>query len=150
MNMKRPYEGCIEKAICKPRREFSGETKPVNSLILRLLVSETIRNKFWLFKPPSVQFSCSVVTNNLWPQGMQYADLPCQFPAPGAFSNSCPLSWWCHPTVSSSVVPFSSCLHSFPALGSFPMSQFFASSGQSIGLQLQHQFFQWIFRTDFL
>ena len=62
----------------------------------------------------------------------------------------CPLSRWCHPTILSSVVPFSSCLQSFPALGSFPISQFFASGGQILEFQLQHQSFQWIFRTDFL
>ena len=67
---------------------------------------------------------------------------------PKVCSNSCPLSWWCHPTISSSV--FSSCLQSFPASGSFQMSQFFRSSGQVLEFQLQHQFFQWIFRTDFL
>ena len=64
--------------------------------------------------------------------------------------NSCPLSLWCHQTISSSVIPFSSCLQSFPASQSFLMSQFFTSGGQSIDLQLQHQSFQWIFRTDFL
>ena len=70
----------------------------------------------------------------------------CPSPTPGAYSNSCPSCWWCHPTISSSVVPFSSRLQSFPASGSFQMSQFFTSGGQSI----QHQSFQWIFRTDFL
>ena len=120
------------------RRPSAGQgenlrTKSVNSLILRLLVSRTIRNKFWLFKPPSVQFSYSIVSNILWPHGMQYADLPCPSPTIGACSNSCLLSWCCHPTISSSVIPFSSCLQSLPASGSFPMSQFFASSGQSIG-----------------
>ena len=69
-----------------------------------------------------------------WPHGLQYARLPCPSPTPGAYSNSCPLSWWCYPTISSSVVPFSSCLQSFPASGSFQMSQFFASCGQSIGV----------------
>ena len=64
---------------------------------------------------------------------LQHARLPCTSPSPGACSNSCPLSQWCHPTISSSVVPFSSCLQSFPASGSFPMSQLFASGGQSIG-----------------
>ena len=65
--------------------------------------------------------------------GLQHARLPCPSPSLGACSNSCPLSWWCHPTISSSVVPFSSCLQSFPALGSFPVSQLFTSGGQSIG-----------------
>ena len=74
----------------------------------------------------------------------------CPSPTPGACSNSCPLNQWCHPTISSSAFPFSSCLQSFPASGSFPMSQFFASGGQSLELQLQHQSFQRIFRTDFL
>ena len=66
--------------------------------------------------------------------GLQHARLPCSSPTPRACSNSCPLSRWCHPTISSSVVPFSSCLQSFPALGSFQKSQFFTSGGQSIGL----------------
>ena len=82
----------------------------------------------------SVQFSCSVVSNSLWPHGLQHARLPCPSPAPGVYSNSCPLSWWCQPNTSFSVVPFSSCHQSFPASGSFPMSQFFASGGQSIGV----------------
>ena len=69
----------------------------------------------------------------LRPSGLQHARLPCPSPTPRACSNSCPLSRWCHPTISSSVIPFSSCLQSFPAWGSFPMSQFFASGGQSIG-----------------
>ena len=76
-------------------------------------------------------FSCSVVS--LWPHGLQHARLPCSSPTPGACSNSCPLSWWCHPTILSSVIPFSSCFQSFPASGSFPMSQLFISGGQSIG-----------------
>ena len=81
----------------------------------------------------SVQFSCSVVSNSLWPHGLQHARPPCPSPTPGAYSNSCPLSQWCHPTTSSSVVPFSSHLQSFPTSGSFQMSQFFESGGQSIG-----------------
>ena len=81
-----------------------------------------------------VQFSRSVVSNSLWPHGLQHARPPCPSPAPGAYSNSCPLSWWCHPTISSSVVPFSSRLQSFPESGSFPMSQLFTSSGQSIAV----------------
>ena len=81
-----------------------------------------------------VQFSCSVVSNSLRPHGLQHARLPCPSPTPGACSNSCPSSRWCHPTISSSVVPFSSCLQMFLASGSFPMSLFFASYGQSIGV----------------
>ena len=82
----------------------------------------------------SVQFSHSVVSNSLRPHGLQHARLPCPSTAPRAYSNSCPLSQWCHPTISSSVITFSSCLQSFPASGSFPMSQFFSSGGQSIGV----------------
>ena len=81
-----------------------------------------------------VQFSCSVMSNSLWPYGLQHARPPCSSPTLGACSNSCPLSRWCHPTIPSSVVPFFSRLQSFPASGSFPMSQFFASGGQSIGI----------------
>ena len=82
---------------------------------------------------PSVQFSCSVVSNSLWQHGQQHARLPCPSPTPRACSNSSPMSWWCHPTISSSVIPFSSCLQYFPASGSFLRSQFFTSGAQSIG-----------------
>ena len=82
----------------------------------------------------SVQFSHSVVSDSLQPHGLQHARPPCPSPTPGVYSDSCPWSRWCHPTISSSVVPFSSCLQSFPASGSFPMSQLFASGGQSIGV----------------
>ena len=78
-------------------------------------------------------FSCSVVSNFLWPHGLQHTRLPCPSPTPGAYSNSCPLSWWCHSTICSSVIPFFSCFQSFPASGSFLMSWLFASGGQSIG-----------------
>ena len=80
-----------------------------------------------------VQFS-SIVSVSLWPYGLRHARPPCPSPAPRVYSNSCPLSRWCHPIISSSVVPFSSCLQSFPASGSFPMSQLFASGGQNIGV----------------
>ena len=82
----------------------------------------------------SVQFSCSVTFDSLWPHGLQHTRLPCLSPTPGTCSNPCPLSWWCHPTISSSVIPFSSCLQSCPASGSFLMTQFFTSGGQSIGV----------------
>ena len=81
-----------------------------------------------------IKFSLSVVSDSLWTHGLQHARLPCPLPTPGACSNSRSLSWWCHPTMSSFVVPFSSCLQSFPASGSFPMIQFFASGAQSIGV----------------
>ena len=73
-------------------------------------------------------------SDSLQPHGLQHARPPCPSPTPGAFSNSCPSSWWCHPTISSSATPFSSCLQSFPVSGSFPLSQLFTSGGQSIGV----------------
>ena len=79
------------------------------------------------------QFSSSVVSNSLRPSELQHARLPCLSPAPGVYPSSCLSSWWCHPTISSSGIPFSSYPQSFPASGSFPMSQLFASCGQSIG-----------------
>ena len=82
----------------------------------------------------SVQFSSSVVSDSFWPHGLQHARLFCPSTTPEDSSNSCPLSRWCHSAISSSVVPFSFCLQSFPASGSFPMSQFFSSGGQNIGV----------------
>ena len=82
----------------------------------------------------SVQFSRSVVSESLRPHESQHARPPCPSQTPGVYSNSCPLSQWCHPAISSSVVPFSSCLQSLPASGSFPVSQLFTSGGQSIGV----------------
>ena len=89
---------------------------------------------FSLFLNHSVQFSCSVVSDSLRPHGLQHARPPCPSPTPGAYSNSCPSYTWCHPTLSSSVVPFSSCPQSLPASGSFPMSHLFTSGGQSTGV----------------
>ena len=83
---------------------------------------------------PSLQFSRSVVSDSLWPHGLQHTSLPCPSIYSGAYSNSCSSSQWCHPTVSSFVIPFSSCLQSFPASGSFPKTQFFASGGQITGV----------------
>ena len=81
----------------------------------------------------SVQFSCSVVSNSLRPHEPQHARPPCPSPTPGVYPNSCPFNRWCHLTISSSVIPFSSCLQFFPTLGSFQMSQIFSSGGQNIG-----------------
>ena len=94
-----------------------------------------------------VQFSRSVMSNSLRPRGLQHARPPFPLPTPGAYSSSCPSSQWCHPTISSSVVPFSSHLQSFPASGSFHMSQFiFPSESAQVAkvfeFQLQHQSFQ--------
>ena len=88
----------------------------------------------WKLKSISVQFSCSVMSDSLLPHELQHARPPCPSPTPGVHSNSGPSSQWCHPAISSSVVPFSSCPQSLPASESFPMSQLFAWSGQSIGV----------------
>ena len=93
--------------------------------------------KWWhlsQYATSSVQFSCSVVSDFLRSHGLQHTRFPRPLPTLRAYLNSCPLSQWCHPTISSSVIPFSSHLQSFPASGSFQMSQFFASGGQSIGV----------------
>ena len=82
----------------------------------------------------SFQFSHSVVSNSLWPHELQHARPPCPSPTPGVYPNSCPSSWCCHPAISSSVVPFSSCPQSLPASGSFPVSQLFVWGGQIIGV----------------
>ena len=98
----------------------------------------------------SVQFSRSVVSNSLRPHELQHARPPCSSPTPGVHPNPCPLSWWCHPTISSSVVPFSSCPHLSQHLGLF---QWVSSSHQVAKLlefQLQHHSFQWTPRTDLL
>ena len=94
----------------------------------------------------SVQFSCSVMSYSLQPHGLYHVRPPYPSPVTRVYSNSCPLSQRCHPTISSSVIPFSSLLQYFPTSGSFWMSQFFISGGKILELQLQ----QWIFRTDFL
>ena len=99
----------------------------------------------------TVQFSHSLVSNSLRPHGQKHARLSCPSPTHRACSNSCPSSQWCHPTISSSVIPFSSCLQSLPASGSFPMSQFFSSGGQSTGASasasvLPMNIQDWIFR----
>ena len=104
--------------------------------ILRFWFIPSLKNLFAtkLFLFSSVHFSHSVMSNSLQPHGLQHARLPCLSPNPGAYSNWCTSSWWCHPTISSSVVPFSCRLQSFPISGFFPISQFFASGSQSIGV----------------
>ena len=96
-------------------------------------LKNTYADAFLLTFSLSVQFSCSVMSDSLRPHGLQHAKPPYLSPTPGACSNRCPLSPWCHWNISSSVVPFSSHVQSFPASGSFPMSQFFVSGGQNIG-----------------
>ena len=108
-----------------------------NPLQYSCLENSMDRGSWWAtvhrIAPHTVQFSHSVLSDSLWPHGLQHTRLPWTPPNPGACSNSCPSSWWCHPTISSSVIPFSSHLLSFPASRSFPMSQFFESGDQSIG-----------------
>ena len=106
-------------------------------LLFSIVDHNTCLQILWILPLPlpliSVQFSHSVVSSSLRPHGLQHARPPCPSPTPRVYSNSCPLRRWCHPTISSSVIPFSSRLQSFPASGSFQMSQLFASGGQSIG-----------------
>ena len=110
--------------------QLQGRCSPAETLL-------TQSNLEWAFLPfleNSVQFIHSVVSDSLWSHGLEHAKPPCPSPTPRAYSNSCPFSRWCHPTISSSVIPFSSCLQSFPEWGSFQMSQFFASGGQNTGV----------------
>ena len=101
--------------------------------------------------PSSVQFSHSVRSDSLRPHEPQHARPPCPSPTPRVYSNTCPLCRWCHATISSSVVPFSSHLQFFPASGSFQMSQLFTSGGQSTRVSASHhKSFQGIFRADLL
>ena len=109
------------------------------SLVYQFRVSEYLNNiessNLWkLYNSVQFLFSCSVVSNYLQPHGLQHTRLPCPSQSPWVCSNSCPLSRWCHPTISSSVVPFSSSSQSFPASESFPLSQLFTSGGQNIGV----------------
>ena len=92
----------------------------------------TTKETEFMLQFSSAQLSCSVVSDSLWPHGLQHARPPCPLWTPGVHPNPCPLSRWCHPTISSSAIPFS-CLQSCPVSGSFPVSPFFTSGGQSIG-----------------
>ena len=100
--------------------------------ISHLAFTPNLSGRFLIFS--SVQFSHSFMSDSLQPHDSQHARPPCPSPTPGVYSNSCASSWWYHPTISSSVVPFSSCPQSLPESGSFPMSQFFVGGGQSIGV----------------
>ena len=116
--------------LCKPLHHDKAVIKPVNTK------GNSMESQLNGKDPDArnIQFSHSVVSDSWQPHGLQHARIPCPSLTPGACSNSCPLSLWCHPTISFSVVPFSSCLQSFPASGSFPLSQFFTSGGQTIGV----------------
>ena len=104
------------------------------SLVLRVQERDTVEGGYWtseILRREKWKWSSSVVSDSLRPHGLQHTRLPHPSSTPGAYSNSCPLSLWCHPTISTSLVPFSSCLQSFPASGPFPMSQFFTSGSQN-------------------
>ena len=109
-------------------------------MLLETLLREYLHGQKLIFYY-HVQFTHSVVSNSLRPHELQHARLPCPSPTPGVHPNPCPLSQWCHPTISASIVPFSSCLQSFPASGYFPMSQPFASGGQSNGVSASTSMF---------
>ena len=106
----------------------------VKQSVLMNILASLSPSRYLDFQSSSAQVNRSVVSDTLWPHGPQHARLPCPSPTPGVYANSCSLGRWCHPTISSSVVPLSSPFQSFPASGSFPMSQFFTSGGQSIGV----------------
>ena len=119
-NLKRTLESTLTKIIsfaicevCFSRQTFASLDKPV------------IYKNSLKFQISSVQFSCSIMSSSLWLHGLQHARPPCPSPTPKVYSKSCPLSWWCHPAISTSVVPFSSCPQSFPASGSFLFFFFF-------------------------
>ena len=95
-----------------------------------------------------IHFSHSVVSDSLWPHGLQHTRLPCSSPTPGTYSNSCPLCRWCHPTISSSLTSFSSYPQSFPVSGLFKWFSSLHQVAKVLEFQLQHQSFQWVFRID--
>ena len=119
---------CLETRIEKMQERFNKDLEEIKK-------SQSIINN----GISSVQFSHSVVSDSLQPHELQHARPPCPSQTPGVHSNSCPSSQWCHPAISSSVFPFFSCLLSFPASGSFQMSQFFPSGGQSIGVSASNE-----------
>ena len=120
------FQECEFEHLCSFKRK---SYKPLQ--LCRLLIFH-VQSYFWLLL--LLLFNCQVMSNSLQPHGLQHTRLPCPSLSPRACSNSCPLSLWCHPNISSSVTPFSFCPQSFPASGSFPMSQLLASGGWSIGV----------------
>ena len=123
---------CSEAVISTILSSMSFTHASASVILLWIPVSVLFISLCLFFSSCSVQFSCSVVSDSLQPHGLQNARPPYPSPTPGACSNSCPSSEWCHPTISSSVIRFSSCLQSFPASGSFLMSQLLTSGGQSV------------------
>ena len=116
------------------RDERTTQQKEAGLLLPTRVSLPTTQDRLWNKEGNSVQFSHSVLSDCLQPHGLQHDRPPCPSATPRVYSNSCPSSRWCHTTISSSVVSFSSCLQSFPASESFPMSQFFVSGGQTIGI----------------
>ena len=128
------FEGCIsnvfvQRCVCSCW-ERPADTENLSPWLHAALICRLSKHLLW---HDLLLFSCSVMSDSLWPHGLQHARLPCPSLSPRVCSNSCPLSWWCHPTISSSVTRFSSCPQSFPTSGSFPVNWFFESDGQSIG-----------------
>ena len=117
-----------------PHTYLNGCHKKINKWQMLARIWRKRNPCTWLLRFGSVQFSCSVVSDSLQPHEPQHARPPCPSPTPGVDPNPRPSSQWCHPTISSSVIPFSSCPQSFPGSESFPMSQLFAWGGQSIGV----------------
>ena len=124
------WEICMQAK--KQQLELDIEQQTCSKLEKEYMESIYCHSAYLTYMQSSVQFSCWVVSDSLWPHGLQHSRPPCPSPTSGVYSNSCPLNRWCHPTISSSVAPFS-CLQSFPASGSFQMSQCFVSGGQNIG-----------------
>ena len=133
----------------EPKRESNWKS---NHTYFRKLKINCKRFQSWreLFHINSVQFSCSVVSDCLQPHGLLHTRLPCPSPTPRVYSNSCPLTRWWYPNISSSVIRFSSWLQSFPSSESFQMRQLFASGGQSIGVTASASVLPMFFRTDLL
>ena len=140
VTVSEPYFPQVPKLLPSYPLQFTIESHLANKLnnwgwnTLFIASSEVCSGIHFFYMALSVQFNCSVMADSLQPRGLQHTRLPCPSATPGVYSNSCPLSQWCHPTISSSVIPFSSCVQSFPASGSFQMSQFFPPGGQSTGL----------------
>ena len=125
---------CIHSGIFLSHKNNEIMPSAATWIDLEIIITSDRERQIYDMAYSSVQFSHSVMSSSLKPHGLHHARLPCSSPTSGDYSDSCPSSWWCHPTSSPSVIPFSSRIKSFPASGSFPMSQFFTSGGQSIGI----------------
>ena len=139
-----------------PELIFSTHISIQKCLMWRLILQSEIQhenskqNHLPIECASSVQFSHSVMSDSLQPHGLQHSRPPCPSPTPGIYSNSYPLSWQCHPTIASSVIPLSSCLQSILASGLFKWVSSSHQVAKVLEFQLQHQSFQWLFRTDIL